>query len=504
MASLVMLSTGCDEKKLPLVVSVPLPSDYSPLSGTSNYFYFMLTDSLLCITEYVPDNDSMGTIILSRIQLEDPHEVDTLIYLEKPFLDVYLTKKITPHGNKLSTSDWYSYCFIPPEPGYALYPLPLGDTSGMIHFGHVEASYCDTFSRQTLVSELHSQGQLFYLIDMHSSHPRTKAAFEGLVLDLHYPYLLLYSGFRYLEYGVMIHPDNMDLNIARFIVVDLRDLNSALDLPDEGGEGMLTPDGRFLYMEGEPVEDWDEEKLPAMYLHQIQEFDLETSVIEKKTIRIPSSSFGSHESHPFFGPDNQLLYAGERMGWGGWPDMPFQTPPVANFEDSVYEASWFRQLLKDERSWLDWQLSPWGRWLVLHFYNRSEAFFPQYSVITPSEALFDPNLMGQVDNLRRFPHGWLRKILYHASFEFLPEEEWVIIRHEPKTFISLLFQWLGIGSTPHLYHCEENSRPVNLGTFFEHFELLTSEIFFSPNGYYIGYVTKVAGKYKLQVRELPR
>ncbi|MBN2378681.1 hypothetical protein JXM67_02630 [candidate division WOR-3 bacterium] len=500
--SLVLLSTGCSRKP-PLVLSVQLPSYYSDFSGTSDNFYFMLTDSLLCITEYVPKNNSMGRIILRRIELEAPHKADTIIYTDKPLLNVY-NRAYVPHGNKLNINEWHDWCFTPPKPGYVLYPLPLGDTSAMLHFGHLDGLYCDTFTRERFERDLHSSGQYFYLVDMSSASPRTVASFEGLVLDYYYPYLLLYTGFKYLEWGVNIFQDNMGGNDVRFMVINLEKMNTVLDLPDREGTVMLTPDGRLILVDTLSMPDPKRDSIVFMTeRHNVLEINLRTGERTEKTVRVPRYALGLHDTYPFIAPDGKVWFVGSKNSWGMEIDRSFEVPPLSDFSDSIYSALWFRRLLGDEENWLDWRLSPQGRWLVLDYYKGYESIFSRYSRILSSRALCDPSGLDSVGKLRRFPCGWLMRRLFRASFEFLPGEEWVLIRFEPKNWAAMFLSWIVVGTTPKLYRCGGEARPVALGARYNITDPFLTEVFFSPNGRYVGYTSSAGSRPYIKVRRLP-
>jgi hypothetical protein len=236
--------SGCGEKsntseaELPLLLSLPRENPAGEIG---------LVDSFLYILEPVYDEQKGRQVKLRRISLSDPGICDSLSFPAQKAASLNPELKI-----RLPQSSW------------AVLSLPIGDTSKIRYIGFLEG---DTFPTPWFARTLIENDELFYVVDMHDSAPRTIAAIKGRIMNVEYPYLLLHASCPYI-YPPGIKVASVEV-IYEFIVVDLRDFRIVIDIPsfelkdyECNSRIRLTADGRLLYMDVDTAYiPWEDQEL---------------------------------------------------------------------------------------------------------------------------------------------------------------------------------------------------------------------------------------------------
>jgi len=135
----------------------------------------------------------------------------------------------------------------------------------MAHVGNVEMiNVSGTLPEFQFNNMLTDRMDLFYVVDVHSSEPRTVAAVQGYILQMEQPYLLLFTGYGYniLEKGIVSF-GRINLSSNEILAVDLRDMRVVARIPAPELEDLnrslrirITADGRMLYEEIDLVNDY--------------------------------------------------------------------------------------------------------------------------------------------------------------------------------------------------------------------------------------------------------
>ncbi|TKJ40516.1 hypothetical protein CEE36_09505 [candidate division TA06 bacterium B3_TA06] len=252
------LVVGCpkseapEQAELPLVLS--LPGRYREWSSILGF-----TDSLLYVATFVGVDSINWGVMLRRYPLANPRSCDTLVLNipggEPPYRAFGNTYEVYSLDLNINASYRLSNQL---HPGWILFPLPLGDTSRMVHVGNVEMiNVSGTLPEFQFNNMLADRMELFYVVDVHSSKPRTVAAVQGFILRVEQPYLLLFTGYGYniLEKGIVSF-GRINLSSNEILAVDLRDMRVVARIPAPELEDLnlslrvrITADCRLLYEE---------------------------------------------------------------------------------------------------------------------------------------------------------------------------------------------------------------------------------------------------------------
>lgn len=252
------LVVGCpksephEQAELPLVLS--LPGRYREWSSILGF-----TDSLLYVATFVGIDTFNWGVMLRRYPLANPDSCDTLVLHipggEPPYRAFGNTYEVCTDHLSMSVSPRLTHL---PDPGWILFPLPLGDTSRMVHVGNVEMiNVSGTLPEFQFNNMLADRMELFYVVDVHSSKPRTVAAVQGFILRVEQPYLLFFTGYGYniLEKGIVSF-GRINLSSNEILAVDLRDMRVVARIPAPELEDLnlslrvrITAEGRLLYEE---------------------------------------------------------------------------------------------------------------------------------------------------------------------------------------------------------------------------------------------------------------
>ncbi len=266
MLLLLISFSGCGEEpkapeqaELPLILS--LPGRYREWSSILGF-----TDSLLYVATFVGVDSINWRVMLRRYPLANPRSCDTLVLNipggEPPYRAFGNTYEVCTDHLSMSVSPRLTHL---PDPGWILFPLPLGDTSRMVHVGNVEMiNVSGTLPEFQFNNMLADRMELFYVVDVHSSKPRTVAAVQGYILQVEQPYLLLFTGYGYniLEKGIVSF-GRINLSSNEILAVDLRDMRVVARIPAPELENLnlslrirITAEGRLLYEEIDLVNDY--------------------------------------------------------------------------------------------------------------------------------------------------------------------------------------------------------------------------------------------------------
>lgn len=505
------LVVGCPKSEPPEQAELPLVLSISVDGGFNEYFD--LTDSLLYGVRLVQtDNEEFG-LMLRRFSLANSGICDTQVFPCpcKDSSDWFFYPGLR-FEVKLYASDRYFERL--PHRGWKLFPVPLGDTSNMLHRGEVISFVQDFVSQESFQSTLRSRWEHFYIIDMHSAIPRTVACVEGEVVDFVDPYLLLLSGYGYTEqsYGE-VNPTPRYVQGCELILIDMRDMHEMGRLPvtleNDAWEiwyrACLTPDHKLLYTETvEWPECWryfpgidklvSEEEVwtSAWYRFLINSQVLRYYMLERRPVFIWDIDSGdvsrSELLLPFFAfspstercLDNKgrAIFISEPQGWGfhmfEYNPLLIQVPAISDLSSTPEELGWCRRFAPPFYRRLDWMLSPERRWLAVST-GRDEI------VLLPACELADPEL-----KRKKFPKIKSNTVVY---IDFAPGEDWVLTGNRP-------------GAVPRLYACGQDNPSISL---LSSNEIDFQEAFFSPDGGYVGYICRLEGEdaCRLQVRQLP-
>ncbi|MCK4334334.1 hypothetical protein KAX06_06075 [candidate division WOR-3 bacterium] len=252
------LVVGCpkseppEQAELPLVLSIP--DRYGEWSNILGF-----TDSLLYVATFVGVDSINWGVMLRRYPLANPGSCDTLVLNipggEPPYRALGNTYEVYSLDLNINASYRLSNQL---HPGWILFPLPLGDTSRMVHVGNVEMiNVSGTLPEFQFNNMLADRMELFYVVDVHSSEPRTVAAVQGYILQVELPYILLFTGYGYniLEKGIVSF-GRINLPSNEILAVDLRDMRVVARIPAPELEDLnlslrirITAEGRLLYEE---------------------------------------------------------------------------------------------------------------------------------------------------------------------------------------------------------------------------------------------------------------
>ncbi len=252
------LVVGCpksepsEQAELPLVLS--LPGRYGEWSNILGF-----TDSLLYVATFVGVDSINWGVMLRRYPLANPGSCDTLVLNipggESPYRALGNTYEVYSLDLNINASYRLSNQL---HPGWILFPLPLGDTSRMVHVGNVAMiNVSGTLPEFQFNNMLADRMDLFYVVDVHSSEPRTVAAVQGYILQVELPYILLFTGYGYniLEKGIVSF-GRINLSSNEILAVDLRDMRVVARIPAPELEDLnlslrirITAEGRLLYEE---------------------------------------------------------------------------------------------------------------------------------------------------------------------------------------------------------------------------------------------------------------
>jgi len=539
-ASVVLISlAGCHKPEpveLPLVLSVPC-SEYGRLYKPG------LTDSFLYFTKLTEPEPDNYLLKFGRVSLNESSKSDSFSTLiREPFSDSFsfILEKLEPLTCELEDTR------IPfPQDGWTVFPVPLGDTSRMLAFGHIRR---DGRSLKVFEQRLREYHQLFYIVDMNAPEPRTVARFTGYVLDTVYPYILMHTGYGYKRKAIEYSYENIDMVGSEFVVVDLVRMTRVLEIPflpflPYGGadRGVRLTSGGYLIIKGRKHYDWDTR---LVYLIEQQRYMKENdlfNISESTTGRIiglldvfevPRFSFLEDQflmlNVPFrhyylassgffiydlnngtvtlkeaitpydilddetetFLDDGRLVFLCPPGGWG-YPGFFLHrcfisTPSVSDLEGPPIELAEFRKIKSTHRGrW--WTLSPEKRWLVLFlfdwFVDRKDG--GEEAIIVPIDALTHRSILEKKETFTRIvSREW------PFELNFVHGEEWVLVSSNDPEWKSML------------YNCSGEKPPVPL---LAGIEREASHIVFSPDGRYVGYLCEIEGKQGtfLRVRRLP-
>ncbi|MQY71055.1 hypothetical protein GH141_03880, partial [bacterium] len=260
-----VLVVGCpkseppEQAELPLILS--LPGRYREWSSILGF-----TDSLLYVATFVGVDSINWGVMLRRYPLANPDSCDTLVLNipggEPPYRGFGNTYEVYSLDLNINASYRLSNQL---HPEWILSPLPLGDTSRMVHVGNVEMiNVSGTLPEFQFNNMLTDRMELFYVVDVHSSEPRTVAAVQGFILQVEQPYLLLFTGYGYniLEKGIVSF-GRINLSSNEILAVDLRDMRVVARIPAPELEDLnhslrirITADCRLLYEEIDLVNDY--------------------------------------------------------------------------------------------------------------------------------------------------------------------------------------------------------------------------------------------------------
>lgn len=267
MLLLLISFSGCGEEpkapeqaELSLILSIP---------GRYRAWHNILgfTDSLLYIATLVGVDSINWGVMLRRHPLANPGSCDTLVLNipggEPPYRGFGNTYEVYSLDLNINASYRLSNQL---HPGWILFPLPLGDTSRMAHVGNVEMiNVSGTLPEFQFNNMLTDRMELFYVVDVHSSEPRTVAAVQGYILQVELPYILLFTGYGYniLEKGIVSF-GRINLPSNEILAVDLRDMEILARMPAPATMQDLnrtlririTAEGRLLYEEIDIVNDF--------------------------------------------------------------------------------------------------------------------------------------------------------------------------------------------------------------------------------------------------------
>jgi hypothetical protein len=204
--------------------------------------------------------------MLQRYPLANPGSCDTLVLNipggEPPYRGFGNTYEVYSLDLNMNASYRLSNQL---HPGWILFPLPLGDTSRMVHVGNVGMiNVSGTLPEFQFNNMLTDRMELFYVVDVHSSKPRTVAAVQGFILQMEQHYLLLFTGYGYniLEKGIVSF-GRINLPSNEILAVDLRDMRVVARIPAPELEDLnrslrirITAEGRLLYEEIDLVNDY--------------------------------------------------------------------------------------------------------------------------------------------------------------------------------------------------------------------------------------------------------
>jgi len=260
------LVVGCPKSEPPKQAELPLilslPGRYGEWSNILGF-----TDSLLYIATFVGVDTFNWGVMLRRYPLDNPGSCDTLVLNipggEPPYRALGNTYEVYSLDLNINASYRLSNQL---HPGWILFPLPLGDTSRVVHVENVEMiNVSGTLPEFQFNNMLTDRMDLFYVVDVHSSEPRTVAAVQGYILQVEQPYLLLFTGYGYniLEKGIVSF-GRINLSSNEILAVDLRDMEILARMPapatmqdlNRTPRIRITAEGRLLYEEIDLVNDY--------------------------------------------------------------------------------------------------------------------------------------------------------------------------------------------------------------------------------------------------------
>lgn len=157
-----------------------------------------------------------------------------------------------------------------------------------------------------------------------------------------------------------------------------------------------------------------------------------------------------------------------------------EVPAICGLEFHPGELSYLRKLVPPGLNTYYWELSPEKRWFVLYLLDKKQRL--KEAVVVPIQVLSDSTLM-EGEDFRRIP------VTEDKTLRFVPGERWVLVQDI-------------YGGRPLLYACGSDEPPRTLAA---PDETEVRDVFFSPDGRYVGYVCQIRERsgYFLQVRLLP-
>ncbi|MBN2378686.1 hypothetical protein JXM67_02655 [candidate division WOR-3 bacterium] len=474
---------------LPLVFSIP--GQFSPCSD-----YIGLTDSIAYVASLIESESGAYDVKLHRFSLSQPGIADSLILPLPPDLPSDRCFRFRYEISEFDSTENLRYL---PHDGWIMLPFPLGDTTGMRRLGDLKTEMPPGDTRKTLID----RGENFYLVDIHSTPPRTQAEIRGLVIDVESPYLALYTGYCYtFEDGIPSR--NVKAGAPVLLVIDLSRAEVVLRVGvTDSSTGfppnaLLTVDGRFFYAQGEPREtDWRKDEICPTERWKVYFWNLVHSEKETVVLNTPVHSL-TPSIRSFLSDSGKVFFLGDKMSWGMAPDLSFEYPAVSDFANPPYEARWLGRFTPPCTR-MDWRLSPEKRWLVLDVYRQRVREAPFYSTIVPVGALTDSSLAYSRD-LLVLPQGLMRKLLYKVNLSFMPGEEKALVNYSPRNYRNYIA--FKLMPSPELRPCSGQGVSYSL---YAAGESGRGEAFFSPEGRYVTYICSMDGKdgFFLQVRRLP-
>jgi len=454
-----------DQPRLELVLSTPLP-DYAPPD-----YELVFTRSFVCILHSSSDERFQ----FKWIALSQPSKADSIL------LELHNTRQ---GANMLSGPG------VLAERERILSRIPVGDTSGMKRLGGKE------------------DAERWYVIDLSASRPETEAVIEGTLLDYEPPYLLVLTEGPRAE---------------RLSVLDVERMEAVLSRPldREDWAVRLTPDGRLLccdtnLREVEVVRDSSDCAYQRVevgcYRLDADEEDVRPMLIPLGFFRTSARSGLEPPGFSFRGIDGRALFLQPAAGWGVHPPAFFDgitaplryivhtrlaghqpgrhtdplgyfpPPALSDLETPPRSVTW---LLSRQKGWrlLDWRISPGRRWLVMEYRRRYSS--RRRLVLAPLEVL--------TDSAAFRPEALLEPPTLGRSMEMslLPGEETAFICKRDSRI-----------KRPELFACTPGGKKFAL---LADNERSCEEVFFSPDGRYVGYVCRIRGRegYMLRVRRIP-
>lgn len=528
--------------ELALVCSIPWRDDaFSARVG--------MTDSLIYIVKFKNSSDDKYHIQLVRIPLNNPLHADSSS-VSSDWVDS-LSSGPDFEGMRLPKANWI------------ISPLPIGDTSRMLRFGSSGVVISAGFNQEKLQQKLREIGDLFYIVDVESTKPSTIASFEGCVFDALDHYFIMQTGIRFMNdnagysvYSGRYNAGGVDFTKSECLAVDLSNMKitARIKTPIVDSEAftdwpkqhmMLDADDKLLVIMDDPARRkcavpevylieknlimsdhdyyamldkvFEKEKTLLSRLHSIglvRDFSWFTDLIFRRWIPFRAYGIGHYPqdvqivdlASGDITTKKLMLFGGSVANTVGGFRMPdgktlyLLTPGISNsfyypmanlprnfnhvpalydLESPPVEIKSFKRFRLHAPLW---ELSPERRWLILYRECKDDRF--KDVILVPREALWDSTTL---DDYEKFT--CIHDVYCESRLDFLPGEDFVYVREKwgPESKI--------------LYECQKGNSLVILAPG----EAGIRDVFFSPNGHYVGYIAKIEGKegFWLEVRRLP-
>jgi hypothetical protein len=559
--------TGCSKKNSPQTEKLELPLVAS-ITGDYGEWHNILgfTDSLLYIATFVGVDSINWGVMLRRFPMDNPGACDTLVLNipegEPPYRGFGNTYKIYSFDSDINASYRLSNQL---HPGWILYPLPLGDTSEMVHVGNVAMiEQTGTIPSYQFNNIQADRMELFYVVDVHSPQPRTVAAIEGSIMQVELPYLLLFTGYGHNIYkGGIIGRGKKSRGSNEIIAVDLRNMEIVCRIPAPDSVEKLnwdvrmriTADGRLFYEEIDLISEFVASHNYIIEMDRVVSSDEFIDIVNKRIGVLRELDYLTRFSRiGFLRELARHLYIPLR-----YYDIETRQILVHNLEtgDSTYAElllpTYYHDDIFDFKT--ETFLSPRGKALFLcpiNGWGFPTSNLPNSFVQVPAVSDLE-NPPRELSEFRKFKKpGWEmrwylspekkwlifwfyeRKTgLFDSPHEHVfipsevlvdpsllqPEETYTRVRSEktyegyrfvPGEKYVLVYEASDLApnnqiwneTSPKLHSCDGSAESIAL---MASNEVWLKNVFFSPDGRYVGYICRLEGEniYHLQVRRLP-